>query len=179
MPTYRMTLKARTEDRALQWALTGALALILLAMQCPAAANQGKRVSGYVETVRIRPGELSLNARIDTGAEHSSLNAKSVEGFTRDGKPWVRFSLTDSADRSSIIEGAVQRIARVRRHGGGIQERPVILLGICLGAVFKTVEVNLADRSGFDYQMLVGRSFLGADFLVDPSQRFLLQPQCR
>ncbi len=169
---------ARTEDRALQWMLTGALALILFAMQYPAAAYQGKRVSGYVETVRIRPGELSLNARIDTGAEHSSLNAKSVESFTRDGKPRVRFSLTDSADRSAVIEAAVQRVARVRRHGGGIQERPVILLGICLGAVFKTVEVNLVDRSGFDYQMLVGRSFLGADFLVDPSQRFLLQPQC-
>ena len=169
---------ARTEDRTLQWALTGALALMLSTMQYPAAANQAKRVSGYVETVRIRPGELSLNARIDTGADHSSLNAKTVEGFTRDGQSWLRFSLTDSADRSAVIEAAVQRIARIRRRGGGIQERPVILLGICLGAVLKTVEVNLADRSGFDYQMLVGRSFLGTDFLVDPSQRFLLQPQC-
>jgi hypothetical protein len=152
--------------------------MAFFAVQCLAAPSQEKRVSGYIETVRIHPGELALSARIDTGAMHSSLNARGVERFSRDGKPWVRFSLTNEAKRTVIIEGQVHRIARIRQHGGGVQERDVMMLGVCLGTVFKTVEVNLVDRGGFDFQMLVGRSFLGEDFLVDPSERFLLEPKC-
>ena len=53
-----------------------------------------------------------------------------------------------------------------------------MLLSICLGAILKTAEVNLIDRAGFDYPMLIGRSFLGEDFLVNPGERFLLEPSC-
>jgi hypothetical protein len=144
----------------------------------PAAASQQKLLTGYVERVRIDPGGLALRAKIDTGATHSSLDAKSVEKFTRDAQPWLRFSVTNETNRTVVIERPVYRIARIRQHGGGIQKRDVLMLGVCLGTVYKTVEVNLIDRAGFDFRMLIGRSFLGTDFLVDPSESFLLEPSC-
>ena len=52
------------------------------------------------------------------------------------------------------------------------------MLGVCLGSVQRTVEVNVVDRSGFDYPVLIGRSFLAGIFVVDPGERFLLTPDC-
>ena len=143
-----------------------------------AAQGQQKLVAGHVEQVHIYPGEFALRARIDTGANQASLNAVNVEKYAQDGQQWVRFALTNHAGRSILIERPVRRIARIRRHGGLIQEREVLLLGICVGTVFKEVEVNLINREGFNYQMVIGRGFLGEDFLVDPARSFLLRPDC-
>jgi hypothetical protein len=57
--------------------------------------------------------------------------------------------------------------------------RPVIRLGICLGNVYKEVEVNLQDRSKFNYQMLIGRSYLKNSFLVDASATFTVETNCQ
>lgn len=154
------------------------MTLMVFLLPGPAASGQQKGVSGYIERVRIYPGGLELHAKIDTGAGHSSLDARDIERFTRDAQPWVRFSVTSHSNRSVVIERPLYHIARIRRHGGQIQEREAVLLAICLGAILKTVEVNLIDRTGLGYPMLIGRSFLGGDFLVDPAERFLLQPSC-
>jgi hypothetical protein len=45
--------------------------------------------------------------------------------------------------------------------------------------VYKEVEVNLEDRRKFNYQILIGRSFLKKSFLVDASATFTLQPSCQ
>ncbi len=143
------------------------------------SADEGeKSIVGHVENVQIFPEGLGLQAKIDTGADHSSLSASSIQTFLRGAKTWVRFSLTDSANRSAVIERPVLRTARIRRHGGVVEERDVLLLGICLGSVFKKVEVNIVDRGGLSYKMLIGRSFLNGDFLVDPGERFMLEPHC-
>jgi hypothetical protein len=44
--------------------------------------------------------------------------------------------------------------------------------------VYKEVEVNLEDRSKFNYQLLIGRSYLKNSFLVDASATFTLKPNC-
>jgi hypothetical protein len=154
------------------------LTLTALVLAGPAASGRQKRIAGYIESVRIMPGDLILRAKVDTGAEHSSLDARHIEEFLRDAKPWLRFSVTDQSNRTIVVERPVHRVARIRRHAGRIQERAVVLLGICLGATFKTAEVNLVNRAGFDYPMLIGRSFLDGDFLVDPGERFVLEPAC-
>ena len=54
----------------------------------------------------------------------------------------------------------------------------MVRLGICIGRVLKYTEVNLVDRSGFDYPLLIGRSFLTDDFLIDPGKTKTLEPNC-
>jgi len=167
-----------TEYYPFAWVPVCFLTMVSLIAAAPTVYSQPGQVSGHAERVIIQPGGLVLDARIDTGAEHSSLNAKNIEKFTRDGGAWLRFSVLQDGYRSVAIERPIHRVARIRRHERQIQERDVVLLGICLGKVFKTVEVNLVDRTGFDYQMLIGRSFLSGDFLVDPGRSFLLEPRC-
>ena len=58
--------------------------------------------------------------------------------------------------------------------------RPVIELDLCMGKVKRTIEVNLTDRTAFQYPLLIGSDALtrfGA--LVDPSRTFIAgKPGC-
>jgi hypothetical protein len=54
----------------------------------------------------------------------------------------------------------------------------VILLDICVGNVRKTEEVNLIDRTGLNYQLLLGRNFLKDALLVDSGETYMLSPDC-
>jgi hypothetical protein len=48
-----------------------------------------------------------------------------------------------------------------------------------LGDFYREAEVNLVDRSGFNYQMLIGRSFLAGNLIVDPSIKYTTKPICK
>ena len=137
------------------------------------------RVAGWVEYTSLFPGNLKIKAKLDTGARHSSLNAKHIEAFERDGATWVRFELKNWKGRMESFEAAVIRMATIKQHDAESARRPVIRLGICLGNVYKEVEVNLEDRSKFNYQLLIGRSYLKNSFLVDASATFTLKPNCQ
>ncbi|WP_308700608.1 RimK/LysX family protein, partial [Pseudomonas ceruminis] len=61
-----------------------------------------------------------------------------------------------------------------------LSRRPVVDLELCLGDEKRTVEVNLVDRSSFNYPLLVGakalREFKAA---VNPAKRFTAgKPDC-
>lgn len=154
------------------------VALALAANPWLTDTGYAKDIAGYVERARIYPGGLFLSAKLDTGAENSSLNAANVQKFEREGKTWVRFEITNAKSRTIVLERPIHRTARVRRHGGRAQERDVLLLWICLGTVLKEVEVNIIDRTGFNYQLLIGRSYLSGNFLVDSDESFLVESSC-
>ena len=154
----------------------GLLLLFLLFMSSPVMA---KDVVGWVEHVRVFPGNVLVNAKVDTGAKTSSLDCECIDPLTVDGKPWVSFSIKSRSGRIVSIKKPVVRIARIKRHFGEEQRRYVIKLGICLGSVYREEEVTLVDRSGFNYPMLIGRTFLNKDFLVDPNKTYLTHPECQ
>ncbi|MBI4524164.1 MAG: ATP-dependent zinc protease [Deltaproteobacteria bacterium] len=135
-------------------------------------------IVGWVEKVRIYPGNLLVEARIDTGAELSSLHCDCISPYERNGEKWVSFVVVTLDGRPTLMERRVHRTAKIKRHFGEVQERMVIKLGVCLGKTYKEAEVNLVDRSGLTYPMLVGRDFLEGDFLVDPSAEYKIEPQC-
>lgn len=145
------------------------------------AYSQTRELVGYVERARIYPGNLSLRAKIDTGAKTSSLNAPHISFFNRDNRQWVKFDVINKKGKQIQIEKEIFRSAKIKKHGilsFVSQKRPVIMLGICLGSVYKEVEVNLVDRSHYNYQLLIGRNFLIDSFLVDPSLTFYTKPKC-
>ena len=147
-----------------------------LAENAPPSNNL--RVAGWVEYTSLFPGNLKIKAKLDTGARHSSLNAKHIEEFERDGATWVRFELKNWKGRMESFEAAVIRMATIKQHDAESARRPVIRLGICLGNVYKEVEVNLEDRSKFNYQLLIGRNFLKDALLIDSGSTYLLSPDC-
>lgn len=139
---------------------------------------QNKEMVGWLEKVRIYPGNLVIYAKLDSGAKNSSLNASHVTVFERDGEQWVRFVVTSRYGKTVTIERKVKRVVKIKRHGAKPQARFAVNLGICLGKSYKEVEVNLAERSDFLYQMLIGRSFLAGSFIVDPSAKYTTKPNC-
>ncbi len=145
------------------------------------AYTQTREIVGYVERARIYPGNLSLRAKMDTGAKTSSLNAPNISFFNRGNKQWVTFDVINKKGKKIQIEKEILRSADIKQNGilsFASQKRPVIMLGICLGSVYKEVEVNLVDRSHFNYQLLIGRNFLIDSFLVDPSLTFTHKAKC-
>jgi hypothetical protein len=137
-----------------------------------------KEVIGRLERVGINHGSLILEAKIDTGAKNSSLNATNYHLSRKEGEIWVKFDVTNPEGKTVTLEKLVVRFVKIKRKEANIQQRPAILLDVCIGKVVKEVEVNLVNRSNFDYQMLIGRSFLRGDFIVDVVNSFTIEPRC-
>ncbi|MDR4509178.1 MAG: RimK/LysX family protein [Candidatus Brocadiaceae bacterium] len=141
---------------------------------------KSKEVIGKAERILIYPGNIVLKAKIDTGAKICSINAPEFTLFERNEENWVRFELVNGKGEKVNIEERIIRTALLKRLNGlPSEKRPVIKLGICIGDTYKEVEVNLANRSRFMYQMLIGRNFLENDFLVDISEKYSKEPKCK
>jgi hypothetical protein len=154
------------------------IALWVLVVGAGSSASD-RPVVGWVERVKIYPGEFEIHAKIDTGAKTSSLNAPNMQIFKRDGEEWVSFEVTNRKGKSRKFEEKIVRVSRIRRHGGRLQRRPVVMLGVCVGNVFRQTQVNLIDRKNFNYQMLIGRRFLTDRVVVDPGRTFIARPSCK
>jgi hypothetical protein len=151
-------------------------ALPFVALPLPA---EDKQLVGWLEKVHIYPGNLVIHAKLDTGAKYSSLNASHLTEFTRNGEQWVRFKVISRYGKTVTFERKVQRVVKIKRHGAKPQIRFAIRLGICLGGSYEEAEVNLVDRSDFNYQMLIGRSFLKGKVIIDPSLKYTTKPNCK
>ncbi len=162
------------------WAIRRILASLLITatLIIQGEAAQGKTVTGWIEDAYIYPEVFVVRAKIDTGAENSSLHASRITFYKYQGKRWLRFQLVNRYGEKMLITKPEIRTVRIKRHRGEMQERPVIRLEICLSGIKKNVDVNVVDRSSFDYQLLIG-SFLQNDFLVDPTTTDKSNARCK
>ena len=151
---------------------------VLIALAWPAWADERpRRVAGLIERVVVGSTGAEFEAKLDTGATLSSIDATEVTRTRRSGRTWIDFTVV-RADGSRVkLSGRLVRHVYIKQ-AGGTTRRPVVLLELCLGSVFRTVEVNLANRDGLDYDVLVGRNFLGGHFMVDPARVHVLTPKC-
>lgn len=155
-----------------------AIFLVMILMGPPPNAEE-KSVVGWVENVRLSPGNIVIPAKLDTGADTSSLDASQATTFRRQGQEWIRFEVSTGHGREVTLERPVTRKATIKRHAAESQVRPVIKLGICLGKIYKETEVNLVNRQRFKYPMLIGRKFLKGSFLIDAARKFTVEPHCK
>lgn len=54
---------------------------------------QPEKVFGWVEEGVLMPEKISVKIKMDTGALTSSLDAKDLAPFKKNGDQWVRFSV--------------------------------------------------------------------------------------
>jgi hypothetical protein len=143
-------------------------------VQSPISAESqpAKITLGEVEDVILAPLGISLPARIDTGADISSLDARDVA---------VRNNLAEFKLGSRYGGSRVQLPFvgwRYVRTSMGTEKRPVVEVSICLGPKLFRTQATLRDRSAMAYPFLVGRSALNGSFLVDTSRSRAAQPVC-
>jgi hypothetical protein len=152
------------------------------------SAAADKTVYGLNEYARLSDIDLEVAAKLDTGAKTASLSARDIKRFKRDGESWVRFYLAIDAAHEHPIERPLARVSKIKRRAGDYDPdegkhytaRPVIALDICMGTASRSIEVNLTDRSAFQYPLLIGSEALKRfDALVDPSLKYAAgKPAC-
>ncbi len=162
----------------------GLLGLLLLP---GLAAGEPLAIYGRYEQVRLEGLGQTLAAKMDTGALTASLSARDIRYFQRDGADWVRFRLALEGQDRRWHEYPLARVAgiRLRREeqedsGEPAARRPVIEMPVCVGRQRQTIEINLADRSGFRYPLLMGARAIGRlGAAIDPQREYLAgRPAC-
>lgn len=133
-----------------------------------------KTVLGEAEWVSLERQTNAFQARIDTGASTSSLNATDIVQFERDGKNWVRFNMRhETLDKDIVVERPVVRSAEVIQSSTNqVDKRPVVSMLVKLGPISEKTEFTLTDRQHLSYPVLLGRSFLKDISVVDVSKKF-------
>ena len=100
--------------------------------QCPATDNlkgradrlKGKVIVGEVENFYLAGPGLIYKARIDSGAETSSIDARNITRFERDGSNWVRFDVpVPGTDKFVTLEKEISRRVRVIQASADEAER--------------------------------------------------------
>lgn len=139
--------------------------------------DDGKLVLGRYEWISLPAQQLTLPARVDSGANTSSLHAINLREFERDGKSWVRFE-THYQPRNSQpplkaeIEAAITRRVRIIQ-ASGTESRPVVSLPIKLGSLVQDIEFTLSDRGDLTYPILLGRRFMMDIAVIDVSRTYV------
>ena len=134
-----------------------------------------KIILGANEWIYLNPPGHHFQARIDTGAATSSLNALNVQQFERNGRRWVSFDLVASDAKTPLhLEAPMVRKVKIRQASyEEIERRPVVELDVALGnSIMQTTEFTLTDRTQMSYPVLLGRSFLRDLTLVDVAIEF-------
>jgi len=147
---------------------------------CQAKADTSDlKILGWVENAYLVGTGMEVKAKLDTGAETSSLGARVIKKFRKGGKRWVRFAVIDreTGDEFVLVRERVRTIGVVQ-HDGSRQTRPVVVLEICIDNTKLKTDVSLIDRSEFNYPLLLGRRALESFAIVDPGSVFLGNPGC-
>jgi len=155
-------------------------ALLTLALAGPIQAAEDKQIFGYLEDVRVMELDWVMEAKLDTGATTSSIDAREIEAFDKDEQEWVRFKVVDrDTGTEAWLERPVERDVKIKRHEGKSDRRYVVNLTFCVDAMAIEEEVTLNNRDGFNYPVLIGRNHMAGRIIVDPEERFTDDPDCK
>lgn len=152
------------------------------------AANHEKSIYGYIEKATLVDNDLTLSAKLDTGAKSASLNAIHITEIEVDGKPWLSF-IVPSKEGDILFKCEYIGKVKIKVRAGETPhanpkllkhsiKRPVVLMRVKLGSQERTIRVNLTNRKRFIYPLLLGReAIIAFNGIVDPSQKYTLKSQ--
>ncbi len=119
-------------------------------------------------------GMPRVRAKLDTGARTSALHVERQWRFVEGGAPWVGFALLPTM-RGKPVESAAPVVAErmVTDSGGHRTLRVFVQTTLALAGIERQIDVNLSDRCGMRFPLLLGRTALAGIFTVDPAASFL------
>jgi hypothetical protein len=120
-------------------------------------------------------GVARVRAKVDSGARTSALHVDEQWRFVEDGAPWVGFRFTPGRTRGVAIEASAPVLdeREVADSGGHRNRRVFLRTRLRLAGCDREIEINLTDRRGMLFPMLLGRSAMDGAFMVDPARSFL------
>lgn len=148
-----------------------------------AMANIEKTVYGYVEKATLVDKDLSLSAKMDTGAKSASLNALNIREVSIDNKTYLKFIVPSKEGDIEFTSEYIGEVKIKARNGekpvNGLLrkplKRPVVRMTIRLDNKERDIRVNLTNRKHFIYPLLLGReAIIAFGGIIDPSQKFTI-----
>lgn len=140
-------------------------------------------IAGWVENVAVENQGFEVKAKLDTGAMTSSIHALNIESFKKGDDDYVRFDLplTDKHGELHTLsfEKPRTRKVKIKNHDGRHDKRYVVKLELCFNGINYPVQFTLVDRGQFNYNILLGRRFLGKVAIIDPAKTFLTTAVCK
>lgn len=141
--------------------------------------NDGQLIFGRYEWISFPDYDLVISARVDSGANTSSLHAIDIREFERDGDTWVRFTTQfedeEGEPKDVEIEAPLTRKVTIRQASGS-EDRPVVKIRMRLGSVVQDTEFTLTDRGDMSHPALLGRRFIMDIALIDVAATYV-QPK--
>lgn len=134
-------------------------------------------MAGWREPVTFVECGITIEAKLDTGADSSSVGVTELNRFKRGGKTWYRFTIRGDDGKTATVEQQTNRVARIKRAEVRDTRRPIVRLKICLAGHVAETDFTLTDRSERRSAVLIGRKFLASRVLVD-SGRIHIAPKC-
>lgn len=145
-----------------------------------AAGDHRPPVIGWREYIALPDWGIDrLRVKVDSGARTSAIHVAQYDEL-EDGT--ARFEVVISERpkmRTILVEAPLVREAVVKPSHGKRQRRPVVKTMMRLGGVEKEIEITLVCRKGMLCRMLLGRTAMGDDFLIDTSRKYQLSERTR
>lgn len=135
---------------------------------------KGKMVIGEVERFHLAGPGLIYDARIDSGAQTSSIDARNITRFERDGSNWVRFDVPvpDTEEFVTLEKEISRRVKVIQASADEAERRVVVELQFTIGNYQRVAEFTLTDRSNLTYDVLIGRNILRDVMLIDVGKEY-------
>lgn len=117
-----------------------------------------------------------IKAKVDTGARTSALHAFSLQPFKEGNKDRLRFDihpLQHNTDKVLTCVADIIDLRWVTDSGGHREERYVISTPVVMGDKTWTIEITLTERDTMLFRMLLGRSAIRRQFIVNPGRSFI------
>lgn len=134
------------------------------------------QVLGWREWVSFPDLELpAVKAKVDTGARTSALHAFDIQHDSGPGGDWVSFSVQPLQRNTKIIKRCKARVIdnrRVTDSGGHTEDRIFVETRVQIGDLVRTIELTLTERHNMLFRMLLGRTALMPDIVVDPCKSY-------
>lgn len=142
---------------------------IVPAVEVKKSSDHRLNTIGEVEPLYLPPLKTPFRSRVDTGAATSSIDARNIRFFERDGEKWVAFTVTNRLNNESHrFEKKIHKQVSIKRIEDS-EKRTLVEMDVKLGNETFTALFSLADRRKFEYQGLIGRNIITGRAIVDTS----------
>ena len=136
-----------------------------------------RKTIGWREWVALPDlGVKEIKAKVDTGADNSSLHAFNLERFEEGGRQMVRFEIHPHQRKKRPTVACVAEVSgerMVKNPGGRAERRPIIRTTLVVAGEEFEALVNLTTRDEMTFRMLLGRRTVRGQFVVDPGRSYV------
>lgn len=181
------------------------IAALMVASTQSALADDQVHILGWLEHANVTSVDIRMDAKLDTGAKTSAIHAEILsrealndeeagelrresdddeeildeEDAEAGANEVVVFRISNEDGEDRILEREIIRTVSIKKRGGGVEKRPVVELELCLAGIEVEGEVSLADRTTFNYPLLIGRDMLEQGHIaVNPDNDYTASAKC-